>query len=76
MKNYDWQAVSWYVPNRKRPIAFSTVGSNNLIVALSKQYNTIQDVHDAINYDMDAKAVLLEYINRGFGDEIARQWFS
>ena len=67
--------VSWTVPNRKKPIAYSTVATSNLIGLLSQEYETIQDVHDAINYDVEAREILQKYIDLGYGDEIAKQWF-
>lgn len=75
MRHFSCHDVHWHAPKRKRPIAYSTEATNDLIVMLAKEHNTIQDVHDALNYDVDAKAVLQEYITRGFGNEIARQWF-
>ncbi len=67
--------VQWFVPNRKRPIAYSTVATSDLIGVLAEDFETIQDVYDAINYDPEAKEILQKYIDLGYGNEIARKWF-
>lgn len=33
--------VFWYLPNRKRPVAYSTRAASDLIVVLSQEYTTI-----------------------------------
>ena len=67
--------VTWYVSNKKKPIAYSTVASQDLIVLLAQENETIIDVYNAINYDEEAKAVLQKYIDLGYGNVIAREWF-
>ena len=67
--------VQWTVPNKKKPIAYSTRATSDLIVILSEDYETITDVYNAINYDEDAKEILKKYIDLGYGNEIAREWF-
>ena len=67
--------VSWTAPNKKKPITYSTVATSNLIGLLSKDHETISDVYNAITYDVEAKEVLQKYIDLGYGNEIARQWF-
>lgn len=67
--------VMYTVPNKKKPIAYSTVATQDLIVILAQDYETISDVYNAINYDQDAKDVLKKYIDLGYGDVIAREWF-
>ena len=67
--------VQWYIPGRKRPIAYSTKAASDLIVVLSMEGGTIKEVQARINYDPEAKAVLQAYIDRGYGDIEARQWF-
>ena len=54
--------VRWHIPGRKRPIAYSTVATNDLIVVLSEEGGTVQDVYDRIFYDGEAKKVLQEYV--------------
>lgn len=67
--------VEWRLSNKKRPIAYSTVATQDLIVMLAQDYDTIFDVYNAINYDEDAKGVLQKYIDLGYGNVIAREWF-
>ena len=67
--------VHWYVPNKKKPIAYSTKAASDIIGLLAEDFETIQDVCDAINYDQEAKDVLQKYIDLGYGNEIAREWF-
>ena len=72
-KNKD--DVCWTVPNKKKPIAYSTVATSNLIGLLSQEYETIHDVYNAVVYDVEAKEILQKYIDLGYGNEIAREWF-
>ncbi len=67
--------VLWYFPNGKRPIARSTKAASDLIVVLSQEHTTIQEVHDAITYDMEAKNILKLYIEKGYGDSVAKELF-
>lgn len=67
--------VLWRIPGRKTPIAYSTVATSRLIGLLAEQGGTIREVQSQINYDQEAKAVLQGYIDRGYGDVEARQWF-
>ena len=67
--------VQWYAPKYKRPIAYSPKATKDLVDILAKDYETIIDVHNAINYDTEAKAILKKYIDLGYGKEIAREWF-
>lgn len=67
--------ILWYVPNHKKAIAFSTVAVRDYISSLSREHETIWDVYDSIVYDNDAKRVLRKYIDRGYGNEIAKDWF-
>lgn len=67
--------VEWTIKGKKKPIAYSTVAVSNLIGILSEEYETINDVYAAINYDQDAKEILKKYIDLGYGSEIAREWF-
>lgn len=67
--------VSWHVPKRKKPIAYSTIATSDLIVMLSEEGLTIQEVYDRILFDDEAKKVLDEYIKRGYGNTIAKTFF-
>ena len=67
--------VLYYIPKKKKPIAYSSQSTNDLIVILSRLNNTIQDVYDAINYDDEAKNVIKKFIDLGYGNSIAKDWF-
>lgn len=67
--------VHWHCPGRKKPIAYSTVATSVLIVALSKDGDTVKELREKIVYDREAQKVLDEYIKRGFGDWIAKEHF-
>lgn len=70
--------VSWRKPKSKinsKPIAYSTEATNDLIVILSQMYDTIEDVYKAINYDQEAKEIMKKYIDLGYGNYIARDYF-
>lgn len=60
--------VAWYLPDAKknsRPIAYSTVATSDLIVALYNQYGDLRKVYENIHYDEDAKKVVSEYLKCG-----------
>ena len=67
--------VSWHIPGRKRPIAYSTKATSDLIGVLAEDGGTIREVQSRINYDQEAKAVLQAYIDRGYGNQLAAEWF-
>lgn len=67
--------IHWMVPGKKKPIAYSTKATSDLIVILAETNETIVDVYNAINYDQDAKNILQKYIDLGYGNETAREWF-
>ena len=67
--------VWWYVPERKKPIAYSTKATSELIVALSEPGKKIFEVLNEINYDEEAKEVLRKYIGFGYGDVEANIFF-
>ena len=61
-------SVAWYLPDAKknsRPIAYSTVATSDLIVALYNQYGDLRKVYENIHYDEDAKKVVSEYLKCG-----------
>lgn len=66
--------VQWHVPTRKRPIAYSTKATSDIITTLMGDL-TIKELRERITYDVEAKQVLDEYIKRGFGDWICREHF-
>lgn len=67
--------VSWILPGKKKPIAYSTQATSDLIVCLSQEYDTIAEVRSHITYDVEAKAILDKYIEKGCGNLIARNLF-
>ena len=67
--------VTWHIPKRKRPLAYSTQATSDLIAALSTKGRTIREVYAAITYDVEAKHILQLYIDKGYGDEAAENWF-
>jgi len=67
--------VAWYVPKRKTPLVWSTTSASDLISLLSTEYETIRDVYNAITYDQEAKEVLKKYIEKGYGETIAKYFF-
>ena len=67
--------VYWYCPNRKRPIAYSTMATSGMISELAKDGCTVKELRGKILFDKEAQMVLDEYIKRGFGDLIAKEYF-
>lgn len=47
--------VEWYLPNSKRPFAYSTKATSDLIAVLYEQYQDLRVVYNQINYDDEAK---------------------
>ena len=68
-------ATAWLLPNKKKPFAYSTVATKDLIVTLAEEYETIQEVYNAVCYDSEARQILAEYIARGYGANLAREFF-
>ena len=64
--------VKWCIDGRKTPIAYSTKATSDLIVLLAQENETVQDVYNVVNYNVDAKKVLQAYIDKGYGNRIAR----
>lgn len=67
--------VAWFAPKLKRPIAYSTKATEDIILLLAEKGYTIQQVYDNIFYDDEAEVVMKAYIDRGYGDVIAKEWF-
>lgn len=62
--------VGWILPNRKRPIAYTTQATSDYIDSIAKRGDyTMQQVYDKIGYDPEAKKVLKLYIDKGYGDK-------
>jgi hypothetical protein len=65
--------VEWCIPNRKKPIAYSTIATRDAINCVAKNGDTLAEVRrkfDFLIYDKEAIAVLDEHIKNGFGDWI------
>ena len=79
-KKSDWAShdVEWHVPGKKAPIAYSTVAASDLIEALVEDNPTatISELLGKINYDEEAKKVLRQYIDAGYGNQVANEWFN
>lgn len=78
-KKSDWAAtdITWYAPHQKSPIAYSTVAVRDFIGAMVDDYPTatVRELQAKINYDQDAKKVLQQYIDAGYGDDVASDYF-
>ena len=79
-KKADWAGhdVEWSIPGKKTPIAYSTKATSDLIEVLADDNPTatISELKGKIGYDAEAKKVLQRYIDAGYGDQVANEWFS
>ena len=81
VKKIQNNSVEWYdlkligTNKKSKPIAFSTIATSDLIVTLSHEKKTILDIYNAINYDDDAKSIMKKYIDLGYGDYVAKNYF-
>lgn len=79
-KKSDWTAtdVEYTIPDKKKPIAYSTRATSDLIETLSDDNPTatISELKDLVNYDVEAKKVLQQYIDAGYGNKTASEFFS
>lgn len=60
--------VEWFLPNTKRRFAYSTVATSDLIELLSEEFLTVNDVYQNINYDEEAKNILMHFIENGYSN--------
>ena len=67
--------VEWHIPNRKRPIAYSTKSTSDLIGLLSEIFYSIRDVQRGIFYDKKAHDILQIYIDKGYAEIVASDFF-
>ncbi len=78
-KKADWPVhdVEWHVPGKKKPIAYSSKATSDLIEALAEENPsaTIREIFGKVNYDVEAKKVLQQYMDAGYGDQVASEWF-
>jgi hypothetical protein len=62
-------SVEWTLHKEsKKPFATSTNAQSNMIEALIEPGDTFKDVYKKINYDPEAKAIVKEFIDSGYGD--------
>lgn len=78
-KKSDWAAtdITWYAPHQKSPIAYSTIAVRDFIGAMvdDNPTATVRELQAKINYDQDAKKVLQQYIDAGYGDDVVSDCF-
>lgn len=74
-KGWHSADVYWYCPGRKRPIAYSTMATSGIIRDLSRDGCTISELRKKILFGEEIQTVLDEYIKRGFGDLVAKEYF-
>jgi hypothetical protein len=60
--------VHWFLPNRKRPVAYSTRATSDLLAMLAADGHTFHSALSAINYDDEAKAVVTKFIEAGYAN--------
>lgn len=60
--------VEWFLPNKKRRFAYSTIATSDSIVLLSEMFITVNDVYQNLNYNEDAKKIVKHFIDNGYGD--------
>lgn len=60
--------VLWCLPGKKRPFAYSTVATSDLIVLLAEEDLTVSDTQKLINYDQDAVNILQVFIDNDLGE--------
>jgi hypothetical protein len=65
--------VQWTLPSRKRPFAYSTTATSDLIVMLGQDRHTVASAAGAILYDPEGKAILRELPEAGYADTPLRE---
>lgn len=68
--------VKYYLPNKKKPIAYSTIYTAKLLIILSEIFGSIQSVFYAVYINQEAKNVLEKFIKNGYGNEQAINFFN
>ena len=54
--------IYWYTPNKKKPIITSSTSTRDLIITLYEQYKDLQVVYEHIQYDQEAKDVVMKLL--------------
>ena len=69
--------ISWRLVGKKKHVAYSTVAARDLIIAVAHKMPdaTLLELYEAINYDMESKAVLTAFIKKGYGDITVKKFF-
>jgi hypothetical protein len=79
-KKSDWSSTDseWYVPGHKQPIAYSTISTRDSIGAMADDHPdaSISELRDLFVYDEESKRVMSAYIDNGYGNQNANEWFS
>lgn len=66
----------YFLPNRKKPIAGSTIYTAKLLIILSEIFFSINSVFKAVYRSQEAKNVLEKYIDKGYGEKEAAEFFN
>ena len=67
--------VAWYVNGKKKPIAWSTRATSDLIAVLAEDCDTVYKLLDCITYDVEAVAIIQKYIDLGYGNNDPKKMF-
>lgn len=58
--------IEWFLDDKaKKPFAYSTIATCDLIKVLYEQYKDLQSVYDHILFDEDAKEIVKGYLDHG-----------
>lgn len=60
--------VEWFLPEAKRPFAYSTKATSDLIEALAQYHMSVRESRKRIIFDYEARAILQYVIDAGYGD--------
>lgn len=67
--------VAWYVNGKKKPIAWSTRATSDLIAVLAENCDTFHELLDCITYDIEAKNIVQKYIDLGYRNKDPKSMF-
>lgn len=74
IKEKKYKDVYWTLPHQKRHFGTTTIGSDNLIRALSEDNKTVMDIYNLITSDPDAKEILKKFIDAGYENFIMKDF--
>ena len=58
--------VQWFLfPKDRKPFAYSTKATSDLIKVLYEQYGDLREVYNAIHFDEQAKKIVKKFIYSG-----------